>query len=174
METLPKFLKQRAARAHRKLAEEIAELSAEEALRDRHADWPGQTWGIGQDGSIAGIVYHLTAWKLLTRALFAPGGHASEMTDFDARSAPAPEDWDGIRSWFRKIGDEWNATLEALPEAAFDDEREWDGARLTLGQYVVEMLEHEIQHHAQIEYLKQTRLIGRAAAAKAATADESA
>ena len=74
METLPAFLRARGARHLRHLLAEIEGLNAQEALHFRQDNWPDHRWGIGQNGSIAGIVYHVAAWKQLTLPFLLPGG----------------------------------------------------------------------------------------------------
>ena len=75
--------------------------------------------------------------------------------DFDPTTAPHPEDWAGICAWLQQIGAEWNATLQNLPDSAFEETRAFEGASFTLASFVVEMVEHDLQHMAQIEYLRQ-------------------
>ncbi len=154
-ETLTEFVKRRAERSYRYLLRQIEGLTPEEALQDRRPAWPDQRWGIGQNGSIAGIIYHVAAWKQMTLPLFAPGGQALTREEFAATGAPALDDWPGLVAWLRQVGDAWNAELARLPDAAFDDLREWEGTTLPLIRLVVEMYEHDIQHAAQIEYLRE-------------------
>lgn len=154
-ETLPAFLKRRAVRNLAYLLREAEAVSADTALRSRRPDWPDQPWGIGQDGSIAGIAYHVAAWKSLTLPIFDPHGKPLSRADFDSAAAPAPNDWPGILAWLRRTGEEWNRALHALPEAEFDSPREWSGTQITVTDFVVEMIEHDVQHAAQIEYLAQ-------------------
>ena len=134
-------------------------VSAEEALLGRLDDWPDHVWGIGQDGSIAGIAYHVAAWKQLTLPLFEPSGKALGRADFNPKSAPDPDDWPSLVDWLRRVGDEWNRTLESVDESEFDSQRDWEGARLSFTQFVAEMIQHDVQHAAQIEYLRQRHSI---------------
>ena len=154
-ETLPIFLKRRAARSYRYLLEQTADLTSEEARKHRRTEWADHKWGIGQDGSIAGIIYHVAAWKQMTLPVFAPGGQALTRKEFDAAAAPSPDDWPAILAWLQQIGAAWIAALESLSETDFDADREWEGHVLPLSSFIVEMYEHDIQHAAQIEYLRQ-------------------
>src|SRR5262245_15663768 len=106
-ETLPAFFKRRAERSYRYLLEQIENLTPEEALRNRRQDWPDHKWGLGQNGSIAGIVYHVAAWKQMTLPVFAPGGRARTREEFDPATAPALEDWPGIVAWLKQVGGDW-------------------------------------------------------------------
>ena len=157
MELLTTFIKKRAEHSYVRFMEQIEGLSAEEALAGSRPDWPDHRWGIGQNGSIAGIVSHVAAWKQMTLPLFQPGGQPLSREEFDSDAAPAPDDWQGTQAWFKQVGMAWRAELAALPAAAFDAPVIWGGATLTVGEFVVEMYEHDIQHASQIEYLRQLR-----------------
>lgn len=155
LDTLPSFLRSRAARSLRYIIEQTRDLTTAQALRYAVPAWPDQPWGIGQNGSIAGIVYHVAAWKQLTLPLFDSEGVAGGRADFNPDNAPAPTDWPGVAAWLEQVGAQWNARLNSLPDAEFDAERTWAGVTISLTKYVAEMLEHDIQHAAQIEYLRQ-------------------
>ncbi len=157
METLATFLKYRAERSYRYLMAQIDGLSAEEALAGSRADWPDHAWGIGQNGSIAGIVFHVAAWKQMTLPIFQPGGRPLTREEFDTDTAPALDDWQGIQAWLKQVGMAWSAELAALPPEAFERELPWEGTDRTipLWKFIAEMYEHDIQHASQIEYLRQ-------------------
>src|SRR5687767_10952260 len=104
MTTLATFLKHRAERNFRLLIKAIHNLTPEEALYDLHPGWPDHRWGIGQNGSIAGIVYHVAAWKQMSLPLFQPEGRILTREEFDTARAPAPEDWPGILAWLKQVG----------------------------------------------------------------------
>ena len=154
-ESLPAFLKRSAQRNLDYLVREAAAVDAADALRGRREDWPDQRWGIGQNGSIAGIVYHVCAWKQLSLPLFSSGGTCLRRADFNAAMAPDPEEWPALRQWLGEVGAQWNAALEALPAAEFDAPRDWEGASLTVAEFAAELIKHDTQHAAQIEYLRQ-------------------
>ncbi len=149
------FLKGRAVRSFRYLLREAESVSAEEARRYARPDWPPHRFGIGQDGSIAGIVYHVAAWKEVTLPLLAQNGPILPIEEFDRRAAPASDDWMGLLAWLKRVGSAWNETALALPDSAFDDRRNWGSETITLTEYIAEMIEHDTQHAAQIEYLRQ-------------------
>lgn len=157
--TLAAFIKQRAERAYRNLMEIVESLTAEEALAYGDEAWPGHRWGVGQDGSMAGIVYHVAAWKQLTLPLFQKDGRALTREEFDADSAPARDDWQGIRAWLKQVGMAWNAELAALQDTAFEETRDWEGTALPLATFIAEMYEHDIQHTAQLEYLRSRHAV---------------
>ena len=154
-ETRAHYLCKRAHRSFRHLWKQTQGLTSEQAFAFSDKNWPDQTWGIGQNGSIAGIVYHVAAWKQLTLPLFLPDGAAGGRSDFDASLAPASTDWPAIVAWLEQIGASWLEHLNLLQEAEFEAMRVWEGKTISLAEYVSEMLEHDIQHAAQIEYLRQ-------------------
>ena len=154
---LATFLKNRAERSYHNLVAQIEGLSAEAALAGSRSDWPDHRWGIGQNGSIAGIVYHVAAWKQLGLPVFQPERRPLLRADFDSDTAPALDDWQGIQTWLNQVGMAWNTELAALPSEAFDILVRWEGteASIPLAKFIAEMYEHDIQHAAQIEYLRQ-------------------
>lgn len=158
-ETLPDFLRKRVERSFSQLIRQVEAVSAKDAFRFKHPNWVAHRWGIGQDGSIAGIVYHVAAWKAMTLPVFLPGGRAYSLPDFDAAAAPDTSDWAGIKKWLLEVGTAWNAAVEALSDADFDTVHEWEGASMPLSLLIVEIMEHDIQHASQIEYLRQRLLV---------------
>ncbi len=154
-ETLATFLKYRAERSYAYLLQQIESLTEAEALAGSRPDWLDHRWGIGQNGSIAGIVYHVAAWKQMTLPLFSPEGKPMSREEFEPDLAPALDDWQGIQAWLKQVGMAWNVSLAELPAEEFDATRTWDTTTLTVAKFVVEIYEHDIQHAAQIEYLRQ-------------------
>ncbi len=155
MERLTAFLKNRADHSYRYLVAQIEGLSAEEALAGSRTDWPDHRWGVGQNGSIAGIVYHVAAWKQMTLPAFQPGGRPLLREEFDTDAAPALDDWQGIQAWLKQVGMAWNAELAALPPEALDRQMIWESQEFPMAKFLAEMYEHDLQHAAQIEYLRQ-------------------
>lgn len=153
-ESLTSFLVRRTARSFRYLREQLNDVTDEDAVRDRHPAWPGHRWGIGQDGSIAGIVYHVGAWKSMTLPLLTENRLLSR-AEFEAREEGIHRDWPELVAWLDELGAAWQKAVAGLPEAAFDEEREWEGKTLPVYKLVAEMADHDVQHAAQLEYLAQ-------------------
>src|SRR5437868_6975462 len=101
-ETLPEYLRRRAVRSFRYLLREAESVSTEDALRFVSHDWPSHRFGIGQNGSMAGIVFHVAAWKQLTLPLFETRGTWIPVDSFDYSLAPAPDDWTALLAWLRE------------------------------------------------------------------------
>ena len=155
METLTGFLKHRAERSYRSVLQVLEYISPDEARRDHQENWPDHAYGIGQDGSIAGIVYHMAAWKHMTLPLFHPEGKALSRKEFDPANAPAMEDWFNVLAWYKQGGNLWQSEMMHLPESVFAETRRWEGHEITITQFVAEIYEHDVYHLAQIEYLLQ-------------------
>ena len=155
--TLPEFLTAQAEHALRYLLRETETLTPAEACADAHAAWPSQQWGIGQNGSIAGIAYHVTAWKALSLPLLTPGAQALPREALATLAPPDPMAWLAVRDWLIEIGTAWNAALNGLPASRYGEEIVWEGQRLPFWKFVAHMIAHDTQHAAQIEYLRQRR-----------------
>lgn len=155
---LPQFLRHRSRRSYLHVLLSLNSLSNEEALHGSSTKWPDHAWGIGQNGSIAGIVYHLAAWKELTLGLLLPGGRFIARDEFDPGLYPLVGEWPALVEWYRDSGERWLNALNSLEEREFDADREWEGVVLSVSKLCAEMMEHDVYHLAQIEYLKQLHL----------------
>ena len=153
-ETLIGHLKRSTREAFDYLRKQGEEVTPEEARLYSSVNWPTHKFGIGQDGSISGIVYHVTAWKWLTLPLLSEGGTVREMSAFRAIEKPPIEKYAEVWKWFLEVGEAWNTALDHLPEEALTQTLEWGAETVTVAQYIEEMRMHDIQHAAQIEYLK--------------------
>lgn len=151
--TLPLYLKQHAAQQTRRFLEIVADVSPEQATADRDPHWPTQRWGIGQDGSILGIVCHVAAWKEITLSLLTPDRKPISREELEAR--PLPSEWSDVCAWYTQISREWSKALDAMPEAQFSESIVWEGQFWPLGAMIAEIIAHDVQHSAQIEYLLQ-------------------
>ena len=160
-ETLIGHLKRSTREAFEYLRKQSEKVTPEEAGLYSSANWPSHKFGIGQDGSISGIVYHVAAWKFMTLPLLSEGGTMREISDLEAVEKPLREDYTALVEWLAEIGNAWNTALDRLSEEAFLQTRKWGTETVTVAQYVEEMRMHDIQHAAQIEYLKQRILFDR-------------
>ncbi len=161
IEDLPSFLKRRSERAFSYLCSELESISPESALVHRRPDWPGQPWGVGQDGSIAGIARHVGAWKLSALPLLTPEGEAGSLAETDLKSIPDPASWPDVLTWLRATGAECSARIRGLSNEDMEATRRWEGEEMSVLKIVITLYEHDIQHAAQVEYLSQ-RLLAEA------------
>ncbi len=153
--SLPSYLRIEARKSFHRLMKQVERTTEQEASLFRTHDWPDHRHGIGQDGSIGGIVYHLAAWKQLTLPLFEPDSPPVSRQNFDPGLYPLVSAWPQLVDWLRSVGNAWLERLDRLNDLEFFDTREWEGVTITLAEYVTEMHSHDIQHASQIEYLHQ-------------------
>ena len=158
-ESLVDFLKKRATRSFRDILREVETLTPQQAFHGRSKNWPSQKWGVGQDGSIAGIVYHVAAWKRMSLKVLDPNVSVVQGSPADLASAPSPDDWEGILGWLKSVGEEWNAAIQNLPPEEFDARKTWEGESMLVSDYIAHLYEHNLQHASQIECLKQTMIM---------------
>ena len=112
-ESLTAYLKHRAERSLVYLLREAEAVGEVDAFRGRRADWPDQPWGIGQDGSIAGIVYHVAAWKQLALPMFARNGKPRAARNSIPRRRPTRTiGRRSVRGWHTSAG---NGTRRSMP-----------------------------------------------------------
>jgi hypothetical protein len=153
--TLAAYLKKRSTKHFRALELLLPAINAETALAYVHSNWPDHRWGVGQNGSICGIVYHLAAWKALTLPVFQTGGEPLPREAMNRVVAPAADDWQAVRAWYSSIGEEWDAAVQNVPEEVMDEVRLWEGHPTPLYSFISELMEHDLQHASQIDYLLQ-------------------
>ena len=127
----------------------VKDLTDEEAVRDARPDWPRHEYWVGQDGSIAGIVYHVAAWRQVYIELLK--GRNLEPADV----SPTESGWEGTKRWLAESAEEWLRLTESIPKTEVEIPISVPGvsAGLTPLKMMWTMLEHEIEHSAQIAYL---------------------
>lgn len=154
-QSLLAFLKSQSSKAYRNFLREIEAVTPQEALYHKHPHWPGQTWGIGQDGSIAGIVYHVAAWKKASLPLLR-GEEAVSPMEHPEILPPPSISWPEICTWYREVGAAWCDQLEKLQESDLDRNCFFfDDNPIPLSKLISEIMLHDVQHASQIEYLRQ-------------------
>ena len=131
----------------------VENLPEEDALRDSRPDWPRHDYWVGQDGSIAGIVHHLAAWRDAYCELLR--GRNVEPTDLH----PPAAGWPGLKQWLAESADDWLSLVESIPESESEVPLNVPGVSLGLTplKMMWEMLEHEIEHSGQITYILESR-----------------
>lgn len=154
MLSLPELLRARAAKSLRYILREADGVMPEYAFCGRAAIWPDQPYGICQDGSIAGIIGHVAAWKQMTLPMFTPAGAPIPRTAFRIADHADMDDWGSILAWLHHVGAEWQAALTNMADTDFGTIRSWEGSEIIVHDFVYEMLMHDAQHAAQIEYLR--------------------
>ncbi len=159
MQMLSLFLKNRARIAFERLLKQLQDLTQAEAMAGRRENWPDHPFGVGQDGSIAGIVIHVAAWKMMTMPLFFKGGKSMLREELNLNQECDRNDWNSILSWLVRTGEEWQQNLEDQPEEVFSENRAWGDKTIPFSEFVIEIIEHDAQHASQIEYIKVCRSV---------------
>jgi uncharacterized damage-inducible protein DinB len=149
MTSAPTYLIRATETRSRELLDAVEALSEEQAAYGRQPDWPTHEYHVGQDGSIAGIVHHLAAWKAVYVELLR--GSNLEPADL---SPPAPG-FQGLVAWLRRVTADWLQECTALSDEQLEQPITVPGVSsgLTPCKMMSEMLEHDIEHLGQINYL---------------------
>jgi uncharacterized damage-inducible protein DinB len=152
---LADYLRHRAVSSHRELIRALEGVTEHEAGAGSDPGWKRHRWGTGLDGSIAGIVHHVAAWK----HAFVEGLLGRPIPD--AEEVPPPSDpsggtsWPLLRLWLDEAGDRLAAALEGLTPAELDREvtvLEWI---YPVYRLVSILIEHDHYHAGQINLLRQ-------------------
>ncbi len=156
LESLADYRKQRAMHAMKEFLKQMTRTTFRQANLFAQQNWPAHGWGIGQNGSIAGIVVHVTAWKEFTLPVLQGNTQMPPTHSIMQWPTPNTANWKQTRQWAAKTADEWQQAVEQLQDSDWQREVLWENDyKITLGNLVDEILEHDIQHAAQIEYLLQ-------------------
>lgn len=138
---------ERCEEAYQLLQESIAGVSDDEAAAFRSSNWPAHDGALGEDGSIASLVWHCAGWKELWAIYFQTGENADR-----AGLGPAVDSWSGRRQW---LADSHERLMEHLRRYGRSDVVDVHGKTLNLNDYDITNGEHDTYHAAQIWYLRQ-------------------
>ena len=152
MNSVHAYLSRRLPAAFRQLWRSLEALDAANAATGVDPAWRQYRFGYGLNGSILGIVQHVTAWKHIAAQGLATGVW------------PEPEATPGAT-------EEWNVLLEALEQGQAALEQElarrtpeeleetvsFSGWPMTVTEVFAHMLEHDQYHAGQISLLRQQR-----------------
>lgn len=149
------YQRQRVDHAKRYFLRVLEGVTPEMAYLFSSSTWPKHKWHIGQNGSIAGLVYHVIVWKLLTLPVLEGKPANLDVSAFDMQSAPDISDWPYLSSWAVQVSNRWDKRLNELSDDAIETTLcAWDnGEMVPLTRIITDIYEHDIQHAAQIEYL---------------------
>ena len=152
METAKERLLRLSAERFEESLRTLEGVSEAEARADRRPDWPGHENHVAQDGSIAGIVHHVAAWKQAFLE-YLRGNHVDYRT-----VGPAKPTFAELQMWLKRVGEAWLAEAAAVPEADLEKPLDVPGLPGHAPWYtplnmMQELLDHEIEHLGQIHYL---------------------
>jgi uncharacterized damage-inducible protein DinB len=151
-DTLRGHLEHRLGAGFRRMMEAIEGLDEAEATAGARADWRRYRWGVGLDGSVAGIVRHVAAWKQIC----ATGLETGDYPDEEAVAPPAPG-WTALREWLVDGQRRLEALLARLADADLGQTMPFAGESASIGMIFTHLLEHDFYHAGQINLLRQQR-----------------
>lgn len=134
----------------RRVMEATEGLTEAEAMAGARPDWRRDRWGVGLDGSIAGIVWHLAAWKQICAA----GIETGQFPPQAAVSPPAPG-WPALREWLVEGHRRLEACFARADEAGLERALSFEGETQTVASLLTHLLEHDFYHAGQINLLRQ-------------------
>jgi uncharacterized damage-inducible protein DinB len=151
------YLTARTHSAWRQLRESLEGLGEPQATAGVHPDWPGSRFGVGLNGSIAGIVRHLTAWKQA-----AAGAAEGYFPHADPARLEALE-WTQLLMELNTAHAAVEQALEACPDTALETQVMWEGHSMPLWKVFSHLLEHDHYHAGQINLIRQHQALAQAA-----------
>jgi hypothetical protein len=145
-------LRERLSASFHQVERALAGIDEEAAYAGADPGWRRYRFGVGLDGSIAGIVRHLAAWK----AIAAEGLETGRFPREDV-VGPAGPGWAGLLAWLREGQARLAAALEARDEAALAEQVTFEGERMSVRLLFTHMVEHDQYHAGQVNLLRQLR-----------------
>src|SRR5690242_7938298 len=140
-QTLANHLRHRLRGAYHALERALEGVDDDRAIAGADPAWRRYRWGIGLDGSIAGIIWHVAVWKHVVAAGLETGAFPREND-----AAPPASGWPELRRWLA-AGHE-----RLLAQAPADDDSlarpiAFEGEEMPLADLFAHMFEHD-QYHA--------------------------
>ena len=146
---LREHLSRRLSHGHRQLVRSLAGVSEQDAGRGASPQWRRYRFGAGLDGSIAGIVRHVAAWK----HVIAEGLETGVFPEVETVSPPC--DWSALPGWFEEGELRLERLLGNLPPHDLEREVTLEGQTLTLAALFSVVIEHDHYHAGQVNLLRQ-------------------
>lgn len=149
---LGNYLERQLGRGHRELAQSLEGVTAEEAGLGKRPSWRRYRFGTGLDGSIAGIVWHVAAWK----HVIADGLEGGGFPDAEA-VLPHGSGWSGLQEWLAAGHARLSRIFaENVPtEGWLERQVLLEGEILTIADLFTIVIEHDHYHAGQINLLRQ-------------------
>jgi uncharacterized damage-inducible protein DinB len=150
MTSLYDYLKGRMAHAYRQLSRSLEGLSEEDARRGADPEWRRYRFGFGLDGSIAGIAWHVAAWKHVA----ADGLEGGTFPDVEA-VLPHGFGWPGVLEWVESGQARLVRVVEERPPEELERLVTLEGQTMPVYELLAHMIEHDHYHTGQIYMLRQ-------------------
>lgn len=132
------------------LARSLEGVTARDSRWGARADWRRYPYGVGLDGSVAGIVHHVAAWKNVAADGLENGSFPSE----ESVRPPGPG-WEGLLSWLHEGQARLVRILGGLTDADLEREMEFFGEAMPVHQILTLFIQHDSYHAGQINLLRQ-------------------
>ncbi|MFN3649284.1 MAG: DinB family protein [Armatimonadota bacterium] len=152
MISLHDYLRARHGGAYRALLRSLNGLTEQQALEGASPHWKRYRLGTGLDGSIAGIVWHVAAWK----AVAADGLDTGLFPDAEA-VLPAESTWAGLLSWLELSHSRLTRYLDEAPPEALSHTVTVEGEAMRVYELFGHWIEHDQYHAGQVNLLRQQR-----------------
>jgi hypothetical protein len=149
---LHEHLTDRLGASYRQLERALAGVDEAAAGAGANPAWRRIRFGVGLDGSIAGIVYHVAAWKAIMAAGLEQGVFPSE-----GAVHPPASGWEGLLAWLAEGQARLVAALAARGPEGMEEEVILEGERMTVRLLFTHAMEHDQYHAGQVNLLQQLR-----------------
>jgi uncharacterized damage-inducible protein DinB len=143
------YLKERLRNGRRELTQALAGIEAADAVRGASPSWRRYRYGVGLDGSIAGIVRHVGAWKHAIAAGI-PGGAFP-----DPEAVAMPEDWTSLLASLEVGHEAAEQALARVSEPELEHALELEGDPMPIHELFSILIDHDHYHAGQINLLRQ-------------------
>jgi uncharacterized damage-inducible protein DinB len=150
MPSLHEYLKSRLLDAYRELSRSLAGLSEADARAGASVEWRRYRYGIGLDGSIAGMVWHVAAWK----HVLADGIEGGVFPDVEA-VLPHDFGWSGLLHWLESGHARLARALEELKAEDLERLLTLEGRPTPLLSLFSIAMDHDRYHAGQVNLLRQ-------------------
>jgi uncharacterized damage-inducible protein DinB len=150
MTTLHQHLERRIAASYRQLRRSLEGLTEQEARHGASRRWRRYRFGTGLDGSIAGIVWHVAAWK----HVLADGLDSGVFPDVEA-VLPHEAGWAGLVAWLEGGHVRLLRALEEARPEELDRTLSLEGESLAVHELIAVVIEHDQYHAGQANLLRQ-------------------
>lgn len=147
---LRSYLLERLDHGQRSLEDALEGVTDVQARAGADPQWKRYRFGVGLDGSIAGILHHVAAWKHAIADGLEGGG-------FPDVTALYPHDsgFEGLRYWLSSGHARIQRSLERMRPETLDRRLVLEGESLTVAQLLSIVIEHDHYHAGQINLLRQ-------------------
>ncbi len=150
MPTLKDYLRSQIAHGYRAFCGTLEGVTEEQARAGGSETWRRYRFGVGLDGSIAGIVWHVAVWKHVV----ADGIDGGSFPDAEA-VLPHGWGWSGQLEWLASGHARLLRVLDELPEVQLERTVVLEGEHLSLLAVFNIIVEHDHYHAGQVNLIRQ-------------------